>query len=283
MSSYKYKHLTLDDRITIQKALKEGQSFVEIGALLGKDPSTISKEVKSHLDYRNTGTRSRCFNPCKHRKSCTKQNACGKENCSYIGRFWNQKTYCSECSMCVDNCPDFEEEKCSKIRKAPYVCNSCRQVRSCTLSKQFYDAKEAQKTYEKIRSDSRQGIDITPEELERLDAIISPLIKQGQSIHHICSNHADSIMLDERTIYNYVDASLLSVGNIDLPRKVRYRKRKSKKVVHIDKKCHIGRTYEDYLQFIDYSGEVIMGEFYHKILLSSDYFSLSSFFPSPFF
>lgn len=54
MSSYKYKHLTLDNRITIQKALKEGQTFVEIGALLGKDPSTISKEVKAHLDYRNT-------------------------------------------------------------------------------------------------------------------------------------------------------------------------------------------------------------------------------------
>ena len=73
MSSYKYKHLTLDDRITIQKALKEGQTFVEIGALLGKDPSTVSKEVKAHLDYRNTGTRSRGYNPCRHRKRCTKQ------------------------------------------------------------------------------------------------------------------------------------------------------------------------------------------------------------------
>ena len=49
MSSYKYKHLTLDDRITIQKALKEGQTFVEIGALIGKDPSTVSKEVKAIL------------------------------------------------------------------------------------------------------------------------------------------------------------------------------------------------------------------------------------------
>ena len=73
MSSYKYKHLTLDDRITIQKALKEGQTFVEIGALIGKDPSTVSKEVKAHLDYRNTGTRSRGYNPCRHRKRCTKE------------------------------------------------------------------------------------------------------------------------------------------------------------------------------------------------------------------
>ena len=44
MSSYN-KHLTLDDRIAIQKALKEGRSFVDIAAVIGKDPSTISKEV----------------------------------------------------------------------------------------------------------------------------------------------------------------------------------------------------------------------------------------------
>lgn len=52
MSSYKYKHLTLDDRIMIQKALKEGKTFAEIGGLLGKDPSTISKEVKGILSGR---------------------------------------------------------------------------------------------------------------------------------------------------------------------------------------------------------------------------------------
>ena len=84
MSSYKYKHLTLDDRITIQKALKEGQTFVEIGALIGKDPSTVSKEVKAHLDYRNTGTRSRGYNPCRHRKRCTKQYICGEDMPTYL-------------------------------------------------------------------------------------------------------------------------------------------------------------------------------------------------------
>lgn len=250
MSSYKYKHLTLDNRITIQKALKEGRTFVEIGALLGKDPSTISKEVKAHLDYRNTGTRSRVYNPCKSRKTCTKQYICGKENCGFIGHFWIQKTYCSECALCMVNCPDFVEEKCPTTQKAPYVCNSCRQVRSCTLSKQFYEAKEAHKAYEQTKSDSRQGIDITPEELSRLDRIISPLIKQGQSVHQICINNAAEIMVDERTIYNYIDAGILSVGNIDLPRKVRYKKRKSKKIVRVDKKCHIGRTYDDFEIFM---------------------------------
>lgn len=64
MSSYKYKHLTLDDRITIQKALKEGQTFVEIGALIGKDPSTVSKEVKAHLDLFTITTE---LFECKHK------------------------------------------------------------------------------------------------------------------------------------------------------------------------------------------------------------------------
>lgn len=88
MSSYKYKHLTLDDRIMIQKALKEGKTFAEIGGLLGKDPSTISKEVKGHFEWKNTGTRSRGYNPCKHRRKCTRTNICIEpdtgEQCTYM-------------------------------------------------------------------------------------------------------------------------------------------------------------------------------------------------------
>lgn len=90
---------------------------------------------------------------------------------------------------------------------------------------------------------------MTPAELQRIDRIISPLIQQGQSIHQICVNNGDEIMLDERTIYNYVDAGLLSVGNMDLPRKVRYKVRKRKPSVRVDKQCHLGRTYEDFLEY----------------------------------
>lgn len=57
-------------------------------------------------------------------------------------------------------------------------------------------------------------------------------------------------MVDERTIYNYIDNGILSVCNLDLPRKVCYKKRKTKKSVQVDKKCHAGRTYEDFLAFL---------------------------------
>lgn len=105
----------------------------------------------------------------------------------------------------------------------------------CKLERHLYSAKNAQEEYEAMRSESRQGISVSAEELHRIDQIVSPLIKQGQSIHMICVNHADEIMLDEKTIYNYIDAGLLSVRNIDLPRKVRYRKRPKKKQLKLTK------------------------------------------------
>lgn len=250
MSSYKYKHLTLDNRIVIQKSLKEGLPFVDIAALIGKDPSTVSKEVKAHLTIKETGTRSRGFNPCVRRNTCDKMGLC-EERCIPEGMPWHYEPYCVMCSKCNTVCPDFVEENCKTLMKPPYVCNACHSIRSCTLRKQFYDAKEAQKAYENTRSESRQGIDLTPEELARLDDVVAPLIKQGQSIHQICINNADLIMVDERTIYNYIDAGILSVGNLDLPRKVRYKKRKKKKPVRVDKKCHVGRTYEDFLSFLE--------------------------------
>lgn len=41
------KHLIFEDRLFIQNALKEGTSFKNIAKYLYKDPTTISKEVKS--------------------------------------------------------------------------------------------------------------------------------------------------------------------------------------------------------------------------------------------
>jgi IS30 family transposase len=63
-------------------------------------------------------------------------------------------------------------------------------------------------------------------------------------------------MLDEKTIYNYIDAGLLTAGNIDLPRKVRFRVRKKKKAVRVDKQCHVGRTYDDFLEYIEANPDV---------------------------
>lgn len=238
----KNAHLVLDERATIEVRLRERASFTEIGRELGKDPSTISKEVRLHSQT----VRKDSFNPCSKRSTCDEcGTACSKCKLQY-------SKSCKRCPRvkCYEHCKQFEVLVCNKLKKPPYVCNGCIQRQSCKLEKHIYSAKSAQKNYEITRSESRQGIAITPEELKRVDAIVSPLVKLGQSIHMICVNNADDIMLDEKTIYNYIDAGLLSVDNVDLPRKVRYRTRSHKKPVRVDKQCHVGRTYEDFEAYL---------------------------------
>jgi len=57
-------------------------------------------------------------------------------------------------------------------------------------------------------------------------------------------------MCSEKTIYNYIDAGILDVKNIDLPRKVRYRPRYKKPEFKIDKGCRINRNYDNFKEYI---------------------------------
>lgn len=46
----KNKHMTLDDRIELQECLSRGMTFKAIAARVGKSPTTISREVKIHME-----------------------------------------------------------------------------------------------------------------------------------------------------------------------------------------------------------------------------------------
>ena len=238
----KGKHLTLDNRQQIQLGLNEGLSFKEIADNIGKDPSTVSKEIRNHIILKRT----QGFNPCANYKECSHY----QDICSVCRKRYHVE--CRSCSSveCHLHCPDYVPKNCRRLLSHPYVCNGCTERHGCRLERHLYDSVLAHKAYLKTLSESRQGFAMSYDELKRLDDIVSPLIKQGQSIHHICQNNADVIMCDEKSIYNYIDAGLLSVDNIDLPRKVRYRVRKKKRPVRIDKACFAGRTYDQFELFM---------------------------------
>ena len=113
------KHLTLNDRIYIENELSKGTTFKDIAAFLCKDPTTISKEVKSRRlsDWYHKGTFYNAKNFCVHRYHCKKTNACGKIMLCGIK--------CTSCPTCNQTCKDFEKERCCRLDKAPYVCNGC--------------------------------------------------------------------------------------------------------------------------------------------------------------
>ena len=244
MSSF----FTYEDRLLLQKHLKEGLSFKKIAAILQKDPSTISREVRKYSVEIATGKPGFSFNACKNRITCKiKAPSLCSQDCT---RKLNQSVYCRTC-RCNEHCPDYIEEVCTVRLHVPYVCNACPSIDKCTLLKTFYDAEKAHLKSHLVISESRSGLSTSEEEIARLNRIISPLVKQGHSIHEIYVTHQDELMCSEKTIYNYIDDCLFDVRNIDLPRKVRFRTRRKKPEFKVDKGCRTGRTYKDFEVFME--------------------------------
>lgn len=238
------KHLTLDERNFIEQELAKNTTFRDIAIHLDKDPSTISKEIRKHRIRQEGQAIHIGFNHCARKYNCHRHNLC-KSTC---------KKECRHCVHCNKVCSDFEDGICLRLKRAPYVCNGCTEKYGCKLTKYYYRALSSFKIYKTLLSEARQGINMTELELNNLDKIISPLVKRGQSISHIYKTH--DIPCSRASLYNYIDKNCFSIGAIDLPRKVRLRKRKNNRKPIKDTKARTNRTYEDFQKYIEQNPEI---------------------------
>lgn len=243
-----YQHLNYDDRSNLQKIITQDRynlSLKSIANILGKDPSTISKEVKRNrvLNINNYSRLIWSNSVCLHMSECNKNDICGVP-CS--------KKVCKKCLQCILKCPDFEERKCKELLKFPWCCNGCSKLRQCHLNKYFYYADKAEIKYQEGLRESRKGINLSESELIFLDNLITPLIRKGQSLEHIFATHEAEIPCSIRTVYSYIENGYISVKNIDLRRKVKYKPRKSNKnEEYIKRKAKLGRSLEDYEDYVN--------------------------------
>lgn len=222
-----FKHLSYEDRCCIEKELNSGSSINQISIMLNKNHSTILRKIKRHMTFLEANSWNGYKNPCKNRHSCYKK-------------------------FCDFQKPCYEKEVCQILLRSPYVCNNCKSRSGCRKNRYTYYAKDASKIYEELKSNSRKGIDLTPEQVYEINKTISPLFKvKGQSINHIFINHSDLLTFTKQSFYNYVNLNVFDVKNIDLKRKVKYKKRKNnKRKTAAERTVRIGRTYNDFLPFI---------------------------------
>jgi len=107
----------------------------------------------------------------------------------------------------------------------------------------------------------RLGFDITAEEFEVIDKLVSPLIKQGLSPYAIKEILGARLPVSESTLRRMIDNCELDARRIDLrqavkrkPRKRTYKKMKDE----IISKAKEGHLYNDYLNYIkDYTVNVV--------------------------
>lgn len=249
------RRLTLEEREIIAQSLSEGMNFKDIAALVSRSPSTIAREVSRHKESvkKRQGHRFGLNHVCRHIQHCSVKHLCS--SCTSI-------KYCKNCIQrdCTTRCKKYMEVICPVVTKPPYICNSCNRKSSCQFEKFYYRAPSAHRAYITGLKESRQGINLDPWELDELDKLVSPLIRQGQSIAHIYASHAQEIPCSIRTLYEYITQRLFSVTDLDLRRKVKYRKRRKSSNTPCNYRYRQERTYEDFVRFTGENPDAAISE-----------------------
>lgn len=275
----KNEHLTKELRERIEEGIRNGERLKDIAKAISKDPTTISKEVKKHkgksFKYGNFHNDKNKCTVCKNYLNCTIRNACRIPGCTKL---------CKTCSKALVfvKCKDYVEAICKRLNRFPYVCNGCKKRARCQRDKYDYLPIIANEEYKKTLKESRQGLNLTPEEFKDIDDALVEGIGKGQSINHIISNNP-KLHISVKSGYNYVNSghfkvkhrdlpnyanNILKKRKLDIPKEYEYQENKN-----MNRK---GREYYDYLQYVDSNNIVYHAEMdcvginrdYHGALLS---------------
>ena len=141
---------------------------------------------------------------------------------------------------------------CERLKHSPYVCNGCKSRSGCRKVRWTYYAREADNSYKEVKSEARKGINLTPEEVYKINSILTPLIKKGQTINHLYINHPDILDFSKPSFYNYVNNGVFEFSPLDFPRIVKYKKRKNSKNrrTRKEREILINRKHDDFQKFI---------------------------------
>lgn len=143
-------------------------------------------------------------------------------------------------------------EACDILKKR-LVCNFCKNKGYCSKRKLYYNSKLANEKYLINLKDSRVGVNIKPEVVEEIERSIVPLIKnKKQSINQVHITHKDILFFSTPTLYRYIDLGVLSLTNLDLPKKVKYKPRKDTEEREHKRELALlnGRKIDDYFNYL---------------------------------
>lgn len=260
MPEGKGKHLDEFDRNIIQDGIRDNLSARSIAKRLKVAPSTVLREVKQNRIIKLPKRKGvRPSTRCVHYKTCELiGQAC--KGCK------NKYTLCKMCKTrhCIDSCSYYELILCPDTKRWPYICKKdCPRRAGCNYPKCSYIARDAHTQYLCRLVSVRQGINISSKELKEVVGFVKKRLSQGQSLSAIWAERGEDLLVCERTFYNYINQGVLGLSVMDLPKQVRYKKRKKQGRVQKgrDKVDRDGRTYADFLELPeDIRSQVVQGD-----------------------
>lgn len=236
-----YRQLTFLDRQRIEEGLTKGLSFRAIARSIGRDATTVSREVRINRSLKAGKVRK---GKCRDRNWCKRVDIC--QTCTRPG------AYCVGCDRvdCIDVCKSYARQtECDVLSRAPWVCNACRKNRyGCNRSNRWvYRAEVADAASSARRSESRQGMDMDQGQAEKVLACIKEGLGRGLSPYELSVAYADMLSCSQSSIYRWVQAGYGGITNLELERKVGFKPRnrttRRRPTSHSPK-----RNYENYLK-----------------------------------
>ena len=169
------------------------------------------------------------------------------------------------------------DRPCPLLLKAPFVCNPCKKRRgNCAYQKQLYIGKTAHSEYETLLSGAREGIPLNKEEFWESDSTIAEGFKKGQRLYHIMESN--DIAFSKSSAYRHLHRGYLSVSKTDFPRVVKFKARRQRRPDSVTKAIREGRTYSDFLTFVDEQGikswvemDTVIGRTGGKVIMTFDF------------
>lgn len=229
--------MTLEERRIILTGIINGSTKTAIAQTIGKDKSTVGKEIKLHRTLTHK---------CKMPLECNHYRKCPFER------------------QCTPDCPEYEPFRCSRRDRTPGACNGCSNWSRCRFDKYQYCPEDAQMDYRSALADSREGVNLTSQEAKAMADTIKPLLAQGQSPFQIITNHPE-LGISEKTLYNYIENDVFheiaGITVMDLRRQVSRKLSKKKAQPYkkrADRKYLKGRTYKDYKQYLSENPDVFV-------------------------
>lgn len=210
----KKKRLTIDNRINLQACIAKNLTWKETTRIVKKDRTTIYRELKNYFIVRD-----------------------GKHTCQHCKNY----DFCKDNGVVVGSMPEskcFDPIICKRLNHFPFVCNNCENNKKCNREKRYYDCVKAENRALSNRVGTRKRKQISEENINTIDNIVSPLIFKGQSIHHIYeTNPFLKTICCERTIRRLIYDRYLEAKAHNLLRYSRF-KHKQTRLTNDDHKFH---------------------------------------------
>ena len=243
------KQMIIDERNRIEFLVGCGRTIPQTANELGRSPSTIRNEIVKHRV--DSDKRYGCSNRlCAHFDECVRKVFSG-----FAERL------AKNAPKCFKSCPSFREASCPRLARPPFVCNGCEKERECALRKKFYIASVAQAQYETERSISRTGVHPDEKTVAKMNAVLSPCVKNGQSPMAVKAANPEIFGKYARsTLYGWIADGLFSAKKHDLPYAGTRRKPHRRPVMKTDAKCRIGRTIKEMWELLKSLGKKVTCE-----------------------